>query len=132
MDLKVIASCILLMIPLGEASPRHCLLCGGQHADTEAQLVQVRETAVQWMADQQTGDGRWPNVNTQKAILGLQLANYSWLANQELNRRRLTKSRLEYELLGQLLPERRVITLYKSPLSSFCLIFGVCLHRTYL
>ncbi|KAJ8038487.1 hypothetical protein HOLleu_15924 [Holothuria leucospilota] len=101
MDLKVITACVLLMIPLSEAS---CQICGGQYPNLQAELSQVREEAVQWLADQQNVYGSWPNLNTQNAILGLQLANQGWLASQGLGERLLTKSRLEYELLIQLLP----------------------------
>ncbi|KAJ8038488.1 General transcription factor II-I repeat domain-containing protein 2A [Holothuria leucospilota] len=106
MQLTIITACVLLMVPLSKAGYLGCQICGGKYPDLNEELSQVREAAVQWLADQQNGDGSWPSVNTQNAILGLQLANTSWLASQGLDERLLTKSRLDVELLRQLLPVR--------------------------
>lgn len=76
------------------------------HPDLDGQLDNVRGLAVQWLAAQQNVDGSWPNVNTQNVILGLQLADPDWLANQSLGDRLLTKSRLEYEMMQPILTWR--------------------------
>lgn len=79
---------------------------GGVDPQLDERLRTVRDLAVNWLADQQNVDGSWPDINTQNAILGLQLADQSWLADQGLGERLLTKGRLEYELMQYVLPWR--------------------------
>lgn len=99
-------SVTLLILGLVSYSYASCPICGGVDPELDEQLRTVRDLAVNWLADEQNVDGSWPDVNTQNAILGLQLADQSWLAGQGLGERLLTRARLEYELMQYLLPWR--------------------------
>ncbi|XP_071826222.1 cobalamin binding intrinsic factor-like [Apostichopus japonicus] len=101
MDIKIVLASIFLTASLVEGS---CPICGGGNATLEQEVSDVRDLAIQWLADQQELGGSWPSLNTQNAILGLQLADPGWLAGHGLKERLFTKERLEYELLRELLP----------------------------
>lgn len=96
----------LLGLLLIVVSGKSCPICGGGHSGLEEQVNEVRELAIQWLAGQQNYDGSWPSINTQNAILGLQLADPNWFSGKSLDEKSLTTSRLEYELVQYLLPWR--------------------------
>ncbi|PIK54891.1 hypothetical protein BSL78_08228 [Apostichopus japonicus] len=83
-----------------------CPICGGGNSTLVDQVEQVKDLSVSWLAAQQNIDGSWPSLNTQNAILGLQLADPSWFTGHVPEERLLTTSTLEYELMQYLLSWR--------------------------